>query len=306
MISVTGTQATQEAEYDTFSRRLTLRNLVARMSQLLKENGIESHDLDAQLIVTHAMGLEAIDIYRKPDLPTDTQHESAVLSLIQRRASGVPTAYIIGIKEFWSLSLTVDERVLIPRPETEILVEESLAAARSLPRDMKILELGTGSGAISIALGMELVHTRIVSTDISPQALSVAETNVFIHGLQDRIVFRRGDLFNALRTDDQFDLIVSNPPYLTDEEMNGVPREVMAEPKEALRGGKDGLAVIKRMVGAAPDYLKVGGFLIFEIGAGQEDAAIQLIENTNGLSFSHTRRDYAGQPRVVITQRTSQ
>ena len=204
------------------------------------------------------------------------------------------------------MSISVDERVLIPRPETEILVEESLAAARSFTKDMTILELGTGSGAVSIALAMELVHARIVSTDISSQALSAAEANVSIHGLKDRIVFRRGDLFEAIEPDDRFDLIVSNPPYLTDEEMKGLSPEVGAEPKEALRGGENGLAVIERIVAAAPDYLTIGGFLIFEIGAGQQDAARQLIERTNGLSLSHTRRDYAGNPRVVITKHTSQ
>ncbi len=273
MIPVMETRTTQRIPCDTVTGRPTLRNLITRTSEFLKENGVESHWLDSQLIVTHALGLEPIDIYRRPDLPVDPRHESAVSSLIRRRARGVPTAYIIGKKEFWSLSFTVDERVLIPRPETEFLVEESLAAARSLPQDMTILELGTGSGAVSIALGVELVGARIVSTDISPEALSVAETNASIHGLRDRIVFKRGDLFNAVDPDDRFDLIVFNPPYLTDEEIAALPPEVRAEPDEALRGGNDGLAIIERMVARTPAHLKAGGFLIFEIGAGQEHAA---------------------------------
>ncbi|MBN2225389.1 MAG: peptide chain release factor N(5)-glutamine methyltransferase [Deltaproteobacteria bacterium] len=306
MISVMGTENTRAAGYGNIYRLPTLRNLISRVSQFLSLNGIQSHHLDARLIVTHALGLDPIDIYRKPNLPIDGKSESAVLSLMVRRASGVPTAYIIGIKEFWSLSITVDERVLIPRPETEILVEESLAAARSFTGDMTILELGTGSGAVSIALAMELVAARIVSTDISPSALSAAEANISIHGLQDRILFKRGDLFEAIEPDDRFDLIVSNPPYLTDEEMKCLPPEVGAEPEEALRGGENGLAVIERIVAAAPDYLTAGGFLIFEIGAGQQDAARKLIERTTGLSLPHTRRDYAGRPRVIITKRTCQ
>jgi release factor glutamine methyltransferase len=274
------------------------------MSAFLKESRVESHHLDARLIVAHALGLDPMDIYRRPDLLIDAEHESAVISLIGRRASGIPTAYIIGKKEFWSLSLAVDERVLIPRPETELVVEESLAAARSLPEDLTVLELGAGSGAVSIAIGMELARARIVSTDISRQALTVAETNVSVHGLKYRIVLEQGDLFKAVNSDDQFDLIVSNPPYLTDEEMAGLPPEVRTEPDGALRGGVDGLAVIERIVNAAPDYLNAGGFLIFEIGAQQQYAIKQLIENTDGLMLTHTRSDYAGRPRVVIAQRT--
>jgi release factor glutamine methyltransferase len=305
MIPVTDTRATRKASCNSFSARPTLRNLIVQMSEFLKESGVESHHLDARLIVAHVLGLGPTDIYRRPDLLIDAEHGSAVVSLIGRRASGIPTAYIIGKKEFWSLSLTVDERVLIPRPETECLVEESLAAARRLPEDRPVLELGTGSGAVSIAIGMELAGARIVSTDISPEALSVAETNVSVHGLRDRIVLKRGDLFDAVNPDDRFDLIVSNPPYLTDEEMGGLPPEVRSEPYGALRGGVDGLAVIERIVGAAPDYLNAGGFLIFEIGARQHNAVRQLVEKTDGLSFSHTRSDYAGHPRVIIAQRTN-
>jgi len=284
----------------------TIGTLITRVSRFLKQNGVESYHLDARLIVAHSLGLEPIDIFKGTDLPVDPAHEEAALSLMRRRASGVPVAYITGKKEFWSLSLSVDERVLIPRPETEILVEESLTAARLLPKELTILELGVGSGAVSIALAVELTHARVVSTDISSQALAVAEANVSLHGLNDRITLRRGNLFEAIGNDDRFDLVVSNPPYLTDGEMKALPPDVAAEPGSALSGGSDGLSVIRCMVAVASGYMSPGGFLIFEIGAGQEDATGRLIENTDGLSFSHTRRDYAGKPRVVVAKHTSQ
>jgi release factor glutamine methyltransferase len=285
------------------SHRLTIRDVVTRASDLLREKGIDSHLLDARLIVAHSLGLDPVDIYRKPDLPVDPEHESALLSLVLRRASGLPTAYIIGTKEFWSLLFFVDERVLVPRPETEILVEESLAAARIFAEPVKILEIGTGSAAVSVALGMELAHARIVSTDVSREALEVARMNVMAHGLAERIAFMYGDLYCAVDSDDRFDLIVSNPPYLTDEEMRGLSPEVASEPDRALRGGKDGLSVIDPMIAGAVDHLNAGGYLIFEIGAGQVGAVRRLIEGTQGLSFIRTKNDYAGHPRVVIAQR---
>jgi release factor glutamine methyltransferase len=283
---------------------LTLRDAVSQSSQILREKGIESYRLDARLIVAYSLGLDPIDIYRKPDMVIDPGRETAMLSLISRRASGVPTAYVIGTKEFWSLSITVDERVLIPRPETELLVDESLVASRLFAEHIAILELGTGSAAVSIALAVELTGARIVSTDVSEEALAVARINVSAHRLADRISLRHGDLFYAVGPDDRFDLIVSNPPYLTDEEMNSLSPEVRSEPARALRAGKDGLSIIRPMIADAVAYLNPDGFLIFEIGAGQESEVQQLIARTKGLSFIRTRTDYAGHPRVVIVQRT--
>jgi release factor glutamine methyltransferase len=273
------------------------------MSRLLAKSGVESHHLDAQLIVAHALGIDRLDIYRNPDLPVNTRQQAAVRSRISRRASGIPTAYITGTKEFWSLPISVDERVLIPRPETELLVEEALAAARTLPPEVKILEIGTGSGAVSLALGVELVNARIVSTDVSDDALKVAAANISAHGLTDRVGLKQGDLFAALEPDERFALIVSNPPYLTDEEMEGLTTEVRAEPRGALWGGRDGLSVIERLIRGAPDRVEAGGFLIFEMGSGQQQAVGRLIDETDGLVFSHMRNDYAGHPRVVAARR---
>jgi release factor glutamine methyltransferase len=304
MITPDWIQTNRDTVRTISSHCLTLRDAVSRASQILREKGIESYWLDARLIVAYCLGLDPIDIYRKPDLAIDPKRESALQSLISRRASGVPTAYVIGTKEFWSLSITVDDRVLIPRPETEFLVEESLAASRLFPEHIAILELGTGSAAVSVALGVELTGARIVSTDVSEEALAVARINVSAHALVDRISLGHGDLFYAVDPDDRFDLIVSNPPYLTDEEMNGLSPEVRSEPDRALRAGKDGLSIIRPMIAAAVTYLNPGGFLIFEIGAGQESGVRQLIARTKGLLFLRTRNDYSGHPRVVIAQRT--
>jgi release factor glutamine methyltransferase len=302
MIAAGKDRTTPVTGRDITSRPPTLQDLVSRISRFLAERGVDTHHLDARLIVAHVVGIDPVDIYRNPDRILEKRHVSAALSLMRRRARGVPAAYLFGAKEFWSLSLFVDERVLIPRPETEVLVEESVTAARAPGREIRILDLGTGSGAVSIALAVELAGARIVSTDISPGALAVAGVNVRAHGLRDRITLVQGDLFGAVGTHERFDLIVSNPPYLTDEEMMTIPPGVRAEPDRALRGGAQGLSVIERMVSAAPGHLNAGGFLIFEIGAGQYEAAGRLIESTEGLSFSHMRRDYAGNPRVIIAR----
>lgn len=285
-------------------RPLTVRDAVASASRLLRERDIDSPLLDARLIVAHCLGVDPADIYRKPDLPLDPRQERLVSSLIERRASGIPTAYVTGTREFWSLPFAVDERVLIPRPETEILVEESLTAARDLPDPLTVIELGTGSGAVSVALSVELLHARIVSTDISEDALSVARMNIARHGLADRITLRHGDLFSAVGSESRFDLVVSNPPYLTDREMHTLSPDVRSEPALALNGGRDGLSVIGRMLTDAAAHMTTGAFFLLEIGAGQEDAVRRLIVSTGGLSYIRTRTDYAGHPRVVIAQRT--
>ena len=305
MITATRNQPTPDTGREKPFRRLTLRAAVARASDYLDERGIDSSSLDARIIAAHILGLDPIDIYRKPDLLIDTGQETALWSLIESRASGVPTAYITGTKEFWSLPITVDKRVLIPRPDTEILVEESLSAARLFPEKVTILEIGTGSGAVSIALAVELGDARVVSTDISRSALAVARMNVLAHGLGGRIALKHGDLFAAVQSGVRFNLIVSNPPYLTDEEMNSLSPEVRSEPARALSAGVDGLAVISRIIAGSPDRLTPGGFLIVEIGVGHEDPVRELIARTDGLSFVRTRKDFAGHPRVITAQRTT-
>jgi len=304
MITATRNQPTQDTGQAPF-RPATLRAVIARASDYLKEQGIDSWSLDARLIGAHFLGLDPVDVFKKPDLVIDVKKETALRPLLERRASGVPTAYITGEKEFWSLPIIVDKRVLIPRPDTEILVEESLSFARLFPEQVTILDIGTGSGAISIALAMELRDARVVSTDISRSALSVARKNVLAHGLGGRIALRHGDLFAAIQPNVRFNLIVSNPPYLTAEEMNNISPEVRSEPDRALRAGSDGLAVISRIIPGATDYLTPGGFLIVEIGIAHEDTVRRLIAQTDGLSFVRTRRDLSGYPRVIIAQRTT-
>jgi release factor glutamine methyltransferase len=299
MMHAAETRVPRRAGRDGSPQRITLRDLTSRMSKLLHESGIDSAALDARLLATHSLGLDRLDIYRNPGLPVTPDQEDAVRSLVDQRASGTPTAYLTGTKEFWSLSLSVDKRVLIPRPETELLVEEALAVARTMPRDMPIIDIGTGSGAVSLALAVELPGASIVSTDISADALDVAAVNVSAHGLTDRITIRRGDLFDAVGRDDRFSLIVSNPPYVTDEEMDRLSPEVRSEPDAALRGGRAGLSVIERLVRGAPAHLQDGGGLVIEIGSEQKEAVRRLIDETEGLVFHRMRRDYAGHPRIV-------
>ncbi len=180
-------------------------DVVARVSGTLQKGGTASHLLDAQLIVAHALGLTKSDLYLHPDHPVGQHLLKHITRLAERRAAGIPTAYITGKKEFWSLDLSVDERVLIPRPETEHLVQEVILAARGLNGEtLKMLEIGTGSGAVSLALFLELSDLEIVVTDISAGALSVAVKNFEIFGAKDRIELRCGDLYEVLGPDEVF------------------------------------------------------------------------------------------------------
>jgi release factor glutamine methyltransferase len=286
--------------------RTVVTDVVAHVSLSLKMSGIASHLLDAQLITACALGLTKSDLYLHPDHPVDPQQVSKIAALAERRAAGTPIAYITGNKEFWSLDLCVDERVLIPRPETELLVQETLLAAGHLTgKHPRMLEIGTGSGAVSLAVLLELSDLEIVVTDISADALSVAAKNFELYGVAGRIEARHGDLYGAVGPGELFDLIVSNPPYLTTQELKQASPDVRSEPPAALLGGDDGLDLVARLITGAPGSLAPEGRLVLEIGATQAEAVRDTIERTPGLIFSHIARDLAGNPRVAVAKRSS-
>jgi release factor glutamine methyltransferase len=283
----------------------TVAETVDRSSLFLKERGIPSFRLDARLIAAFVLGRSDVDVTLMSDRPVTKREAERIEALVRRRAAGVPTAYLVGKKEFWSLALSVDERVLVPRPETELLVSETISAASLLRKDdPRILEIGTGSGAVSLALAAELPRAVIVSTDISTGALTIAAANVAAHGMEGQIDLRRGNLYDALLPGESFDVIVSNPPYLTARELSEGPPEIRYEPRRALLGGADGLSVIRRLVAGAPVHLAPGGRLIIEIGAGQGEAVSALMEGTPGLAFSHVSNDLAALARAAVAVRT--
>ena len=225
-----------------------------------------------------------------------------VESLIARRLTGEPVAYILGQQEFWSLPFRVDRSVLIPRPETERLIEVCLARFTKQP-PKRILEIGTGSGAIVAALAHELASTQFLATDISPGSIRTARDNLRVLSLLDRVEFRISDIFEAISQEERFDAIVSNPPYITTAEMEELSPEIRSfEPAGALCGGDDGLAVTRRLAQAAGRYLSSGGWLLVEIGASQGQQVAALFRSA-GLTDVSIELDLAERPRVVAGRR---
>lgn len=224
-------------------------------------------------------------------------------NLITRRINGEPVSYIIGRKEFWSLPFKVNPAVMIPRPETETLVEVALKIF-SPCSSPSILEIGTGSGAISITLATELPQASISAIDISPEALSAAKENAFSHGMRS-IRFIEGNLFEPLEGErTPFDLIISNPPYIPTNEIPHLPPGIRDyEPAIAFDGGADGLTFYRAIVQKAPDYLKPGGYLLLEAGTGQGHDVAKIMVETKKFSLPEIIKDLSGIERVVKTYR---
>jgi release factor glutamine methyltransferase len=252
--------------------------------------------LDAELLLAHVLGWERARLLAEGRLPLDSQRESAFRGLVARRAALEPVAYLVGHKEFYGLDLAVDSRVLVPRPETELLVEKALERlnVRTLEH-LNIVDVGTGSGAIAVALALHLPMAQIIAIDLSPAALELARRNVERHGLAERVRLLQGDLLDPL--DQPVDLIVSNPPYTILSEIDeGVRRY---EPHQALDGGADGLELYRRLLAAAPAKLRPGGAVLLEIGATQAAAVAELARRGFPQAALSVYQDLAGHDRVV-------
>lgn len=223
-------------------------------------------------------------------------------ALIERRARREPTAYILRRQEFWGLEFEVGPGVLIPRPETELIVESALAVT-AREQAFAAADICTGSGCIAVAVARERPRARIAATDVSPAALEIAGRNAARHGTADRVSFHRADLFGGL--DGPFDLIVANPPYVPDGDRAAMQPEVREhEPALALFAGLDGLHVVRRLIDEAPPRLRRGGYMMFEFGFGQADAVAGLISRAPALTMVDLRRDLQGIPRTAVAQRT--
>ncbi len=225
------------------------------------------------------------------------------MRLIARRCRGEPVAYILGRKEFWSLELEITPSVLIPRPETETLVEAALEqTVRCCPERLSILELGTGSGAVAIALAKELKQASLWATDKSVRALALAGRNACRHGVADRINFLSGDLLKPVsHLRGFFHMILSNPPYVPSEQWEVLPIGVREfEPRVALDGGPEGIGFHRRIINQAAAHLKPGGWLILELGSGQEGPLSGLVSQTGWFAAARFKRDLAGQNRVML------
>lgn len=280
----------------------TILKLIRWTSERFQREGFATPRLDAEVLLCSALGVDRVRLYTHFDQPLLPEELLRFREMVQRRLKREPVAYILGWREFWSLSFQVTRDVLIPRPETEILVAEALALLPALavrPADLRILEIGTGSGAIAVALAKELPLTSITATDISAKALAVAAENAARNGAGDRLRFLRGDLFAPLEKGELFHLIVTNPPYVPRGEMAGLMPEVRDfEPASALDGGRDGLDFYRRALPGAGAFLDAEGWFLGEIGAGQDRGILEIAGQVPGLKDFAFVPDLAGISRV--------
>jgi release factor glutamine methyltransferase len=277
----------------------TIGRLLNWTATYLAEKGSEFPRLDAEVLLAHALGCRRIELYTRHQEPASEDVRTRFRELINKRIEGCPVAYLVGRKEFFSLEFEVTPAVLIPRPDTECVVLECLRLAKGIAQP-NVLDLGTGSGNLAVAVAHQLKMSHVTAVDISADALSVAERNARKHGVGDRITFLKGDLFEPVAKEERFDFILSNPPYIPTEEIAKLAVGVRDyEPHQALDGGPDGFAAFDRIVDQARSFLKPGGHLILEIGAPQEAHARAKIVQFAEFVFGPTIRDGAGHPRVL-------
>jgi release factor glutamine methyltransferase len=281
----------------------TILRVIQWTAGYFKRKGVEQPRANAEVLLAHILGMERVQLYLHFDKPLSKCELSGYREIVQRRAAREPSQYITLQQEFWSLPFEVNPSVLIPRPETELLVVKALEV---LEGDSSfLLDLGTGSGAIAVAVAHEHPRVNVIAADISLQALQVAKRNALRHGVSNRISFVVTDLFSALCISPVFDVIVSNPPYISDEEFQQLPPEIAChEPTAALRGGGSaGLEVIQRIISDAPRLLKPGGWLLVEIGERQSGVLREELEHNRDFSSFQFFEDYSGILRILSLQR---
>ena len=292
----------------------TIGKLLTWATDWLKGQGSASARLDAQLLLGHVCGLDKVHLYVQFDRPL-AQNELAVFrDLVKRRAAGEPVAYILGKKEFYSREFQVDSNVLVPRPETEHLVDCVLAylrqrdaeeATEEMPFSPRIVDVGTGSGAIAITVAAEVEHAIVVGIDISAAALEVAKRNATVLDVRERVKLAQGDTLAPIRSAHSVDVVVSNPPYLDDALMSTLPKDVRDfEPHQALYGGADGLDIQRRLLEGAKRVLKPGGLLAVELASTDQAQELGALWSKTGLFHEPTTvQDYQGHGRVLHARR---
>jgi release factor glutamine methyltransferase len=270
-----------------------------------KRRGNKSARLDAELLLSEALGFDRIKLIVEAERPLADEELGRYRDLIKRRRASEPIAYILGRREFFALPMLVDRRVLIPRPDTEILVETALQGTRERHLYGRMLDLCTGSGCVAIAFAKERPTWRVTAVDLSPDAASVARENVQRAGVVHNVAVLEGDLFAALPEGARFELITANPPYIPSAEIAELDADVRDfEPRLALDGGVDGLHVTRRLVSEALRYLSPGGLLALEGGFDQAPAVAALLEASGFVEIARSR-DLAGVERVVSGRRSA-
>jgi len=285
-----------------------IRDLLRVATDYLKKKQIGSPRLDAEVLLACQLNVDRVTLYLNFDQPLTEKEISGYRTLIKRRLRREPVQYITGVQEFWSLDFMVNPQVLIPRPESELLLDLAINRVNVLAgledRPPKILDLGTGCGALVISLATEVPQSQIWATDISSGALKLAHLNAKKHGVLDRIKFRQGDLWEPLINQDvTFDIILSNPPYIASEKYDDLPPEVRDhEPRLALDGKRGGMYYIEKIIRGALDFINPGGRIILEMAPDQTEKALRLIGQIKGYGDSSRIKDYSHRYRVVMAQ----
>jgi release factor glutamine methyltransferase len=275
-------------------------DFLRRSIQLLRDHNVFEPVIAAERIFSHITGMRRADIYSATETLIYEPQIRQIKAALQKRINGEPVAYIKGECEFYNVTLKIDSRVLIPRQETEILVDEVIKRLKKKEGKFKGLDIGTGSGNIAISMAKNIENIEMIATDIDDSILGLAKKNAALNGVENKIEFRKGELFTSL--DDcksKFDFIVSNPPYVGENERDDLPVEVIKyEPEDALFAGDDGLDIIVKIIEQAPLYLKPGGLLAMEIGYRQGAAVKDII--LKSFAKSELIKDFAGHDRIII------
>lgn len=264
--------------------------------------------LDAELLLAHVLGLKRIDLYVRFEQPLQQDELARVRALVERRRKGEPVAYLVGKREFYGRAFAVDARVLVPRPETEILVGAALellpAKKEGEGEGPRALDVCTGSGAVAVSLAAERPDLRVDATELSPGAAEVARANARTHKVQDRVRVLEGDLLAPVKGERPYDVIASNPPYIPSRDIAGLMADVRDfEPHMALDGGDDGLVLVKRLLREGVELLVPGGALLMEIGHDQGARVVALAKSVGAYDEVSLKEDYAGIERVVIAKK---
>jgi release factor glutamine methyltransferase len=277
----------------------TIKRLLDWTTTFLAQKGAETPLLDTQVLLSHALGCKKIDLYTRHDDIVSEVDRATFRDLIRRRIEGCPVAYLVGRKEFFSLELEVGPAVLIPRPDTETVVDECLRQAKGMT-EPEVLDIGTGSGCLAVAVARQHRTARVTAIDISGDALAVAVRNAARHDVGNRIRFLQGDVYTPLAMAERFDFILSNPPYIRHADLATLMPGVRDyEPHIALDGGDDGFAVFDRIVAELPTRLRPGGHVFLEIGTAQEEPGRYRLSRIPGLELARTVYDGSGHPRVL-------
>jgi release factor glutamine methyltransferase len=274
----------------------------------LQSCGVEGARLDAEVLLAHCLGWDRAALYRASDYRLKADEEDCFRDFVQRRGRHEPVAYLTGVREFWSLPFAVGPSVLIPRPETEWVVETALRCAPQFLRRQqrcRVLDIGTGSGNIAIAMAASLPAVEVFAIDISPAALTVARRNAQACQVAERVHYVCGDLLGPWRPHHgDFDLLLANPPYIPAEEFPALPETVRCyEPRQALDGGAEGLLFYRHLGAEGAQYLSAGGMIIVEVGYRQAEKVSDLLQRTQQWEVIEIVKDYSGIERVVVAQR---